>query len=102
MTSTTEVGQVVQYFDSMGKGPFAAMVLLTPDSWDESKARHDQRQPEPGEVTLQIVRPSGRSYVRSYIPQEGTAQHLHAAEAIPEGAEVCGVQKAAPYWRPIG
>jgi hypothetical protein len=110
MTSTPQVGQQVQYVGTEGQ-PFAATILLTPDTWDESKARYDQRAPEEGEVSLQVVRPSGRSYVRHYVPLEGSPQHAKALgkaaphdslgglATAPDGPQA--PQATARCWRPI-
>lgn len=113
MTSTTpQVGEAVQYIGTEGQ-PYAATILLTPDTWDEGKARYDQRAPEEGEVSLQVVRPSGRSYVRHYVPQEGSPQHVKllgkasAPEdmlgglAVDEPGEAQAPAPAVRYWRPI-
>jgi hypothetical protein len=115
-TTTAQVGQPVQYIGHGGQ-PFAATILLTPDTWDQSKARYDQRAPEPGEVTLEITRPSGHKYVRSYIPLEGSEAHaklVAAAEAATAPADTLGgladdedehgeiqPQVTVRYWRPI-
>jgi hypothetical protein len=111
MTSTTpQVGQSVQYIGSEGQ-PYAATILLTPETWDEGQGRYDQRPPEPGEVSLQAVRPSGRTYVRHYVPLEGSEAHakLLGKASAPDtlGGLATGEdepQAPAPavrYWRPI-
>ena len=98
---SAQVGQAAQYFDSMGRGPFAATILATADTFDAARARFDQRPPEDGEVTLEVTRTGGRHEVKTYIPAEGSDRHEAAKAAIGEDETVCGAPKQARFWRAI-
>jgi len=100
---TAKVGQAVQYFDSRGYGPFAAIVLATTEAAPADPEAGTEATP--AGVTLEYTKVgkygSVTRAVRTGIPAEDSPEHAAAAAAITEGDEVCGVPKKARYFRDI-
>jgi hypothetical protein len=83
--SLPQVGQTVQYFGSNGK-PLAAIVTMTAAEFDPEKAGSyaaPDQPTDPTAVSLQVIRPSGRTYARHNVPLQGSEAH----EALKEAAD---------------
>lgn len=68
---TNQQGNSGQYCDAKG-GQYAAVILLAAEDFDEARAPAGVRILAPGEVTLEVARPSGAHYVRAYVPLEAS------------------------------
>jgi hypothetical protein len=74
-----QVGDIVLYSGRSGQ-VLPALVLMTPETFDHSRDGY-VAAPGEGELSLEIHRLSGRTYVRHGVPLEGSEAHQALVEA---------------------